>query len=92
MATILRQSTQVVVRIGPFVDVGDGFTPETGVSLSTADEAEILKAGGGNSVDASAYTWAAVTGADGWYDMTIPTGGTDTIGELVVVVHPIHGV
>lgn len=83
---ILKQSTQVVVRIGPFVDVGDGFTPETGITLGAADEAELLKAGGGASVDISARTWAAVTGADGWYDLTLTTTDTNTIGGLTVVV------
>lgn len=86
MAVLLKQSTQVDVRIGPFVDVGDGFTPETGVALSTADEAELLKADGAATVDISGATWAAVTGADGWYDLTLTTSHTDTVGELVVVV------
>ena len=86
MATILRQSTQVVVRIGPFVDVGDGFTPETGITLGAADEAEVLKAAGAATVSIAAATWAAITGADGWYDLTLTTSHTDTIGELVVVV------
>jgi len=53
MAIILRQSTQIKVRVGPFVDVSDGFTPETGVALSTADEAELLKADGAATVDIS---------------------------------------
>ena len=48
MAVHLRQSTQRIVRIGPFVDVTDGFTPETAVTLTgggdNADEAEALKA------------------------------------------------
>ena len=35
----------------------------------------------------SGATWAAVTGADGWYDLTLTTSHTDTVGELVVVVH-----
>ncbi len=87
MSTVLRQSTQIVVRVGPFVDVTDGFTPETGVALSTADEAEVLKAAGAATVDISAATWAAITGADGWYDLTLTTSHTDTVGELVIVVN-----
>src|SRR3990167_9520300 len=85
MARILRQSTQIVVRVGPFVDVGDGFTPETGIDLTTADEAEALRAGTA-TLDISAATWAAVTGADGWYDLTLTTTATNTVGELVIVV------
>ena len=86
MSMILKQSTQIVVRIGPFVDVTDGFTPEVGVLLSTADEAEALKAAGAATVDISAATWAAITGADGWYNLTLTTSHTDTIGELIIVV------
>ena len=82
----LRQSTEIKVRIGPFLDATDGKTPETGITLGAADQAEILKANGVATVDISAATWAAVTGCDGWYDLTITTAFSDTLGELVVVV------
>lgn len=87
MAIALKQSTEIKVRVGPFVDATDGFTPETGVDLSTADEAELLKANGAATVSLAAATWAAVTGADGWYDLTLTAAMTDTIGELVVAVN-----
>ncbi|MGD8237837.1 MAG: hypothetical protein PVH68_04755 [Armatimonadota bacterium] len=92
----LKQSTGVDVRIGPFVDVSDGYTPETGVTLSGADEAELLKHNGAATVDISSNTWAAVTGCDGWYDLTLTTGNTDTLGLLEIVVQddsvclPVH--
>ena len=82
----LRANTQVIVPIGPFVDVTDGFTPETGVTLSGADEAEILKHGSTTVVDISAATWAAITGMDGYYGLTITTALADTEGLLTVVV------
>lgn len=82
----LKQSTAIKVRVGPFVDVGDGFIPETGITLSGADEAELLKANGAATVDISGATWAAITGADGWYDLSLTASHTDTVGELVVVV------
>lgn len=87
MSLILRQSTQIVVRIGPVVAVGDGFTPVTSLSLSTADEAELLKAAGAGTVDISGATFAAVTGADGWYDLTLTTSHTDTVGEVIVAIN-----
>jgi hypothetical protein len=87
MAQILRQSTQVVVVIGPFVDVTDGFTPETGITLGAADEAEILKANTTTTTDISAATWAAITGCDGWYGLTLTTTHTDTVGALTVMVN-----
>ena len=89
MSQILRQSTQIVVHIGPFVDVGDGFTPETGVTLSGADQAELLKAGATSTTDISGATWAAITGADGWYALTLSTSHTDTVGPLDVIVQDL---
>lgn len=86
MTQFLRQSTQVVVRIGPFLDVNDAFTPETGVTLSGADEAELLKAAGAATVSIAAATFAAISGADGWYDLTLTASHTDTVGTLDVVV------
>ncbi len=82
----LKQSTQMKVRIGPFVDATDGVTPETAVALGTADQAELLKSNGAATVDISSNTWAAVTGSDGWYDLTLTTTDTNTLGQLLVVV------
>ncbi|MHC4636081.1 MAG: hypothetical protein ACYTBP_01615 [Planctomycetota bacterium] len=81
---ILKQSTQVIVRVGPFVDVGDGFTPQTDITLG-GDEAELLK-NGSAEVDISGRTWTAVTNCRGWYDLTLTTSDTDTVGLLTVVV------
>lgn len=86
MAIILRQSTQIVVRVGPFVDATDAVTPETGITLGAADQAEALKAAGAATADISAATWAAITGSDGWYNLTLTTSHTDTVGELEIVV------
>lgn len=82
----LKANTEIKVRIGPFVDVGDGFTPETGVALGTADEAELLKNNGAATTDISGATWAAIASCDGWYDLTLTTSHTDTEGLLTVVV------
>lgn len=82
---ILRQSTAIDIRMGPFVDATDGVTPETGVTLGAADQAEVLKADGAATV-AMAGTFAAITGADGWYDYTVATGDVDTVGEVEFVV------
>jgi hypothetical protein len=82
----LRQSTEVKVRIGPFVDVTNGYEPETGITLGAADEAELLKQNGLATVDISSATWSAVASCDGWYDLTLTTAYTDTLGHLTVVV------
>lgn len=87
MATvILRQSTQVIVRLGPFMDSLNAVTPETGVTLAAADQAELLKAAGAATVDISGNTFAAVTNCAGWYDLTLSTTDTNTVGDLTVVI------
>jgi hypothetical protein len=82
---ILKQSTSIDIRCGPFVDSTDGVTPETGITLGAADQAEVLKANGAATA-AMAGTFAAVTGSDGWYDYTAATGDVDTVGEVVFVI------
>lgn len=82
---LLKQSTAATLRVGPFMDATNGVTPETGVTLGAADQAELLKATGA-TVDISAATFAAVTGVGGWYDLSLTTSHTDTLGMLTVVV------
>ena len=89
MTLILRQSTIIKIRIGPFHDATDAVTPETGITLAAADQAEVLKAAGAATVamgTTSPEPFVAVTGADGWYDYTAPAGDVDTVGEVVFVV------
>lgn len=68
------------------MDSIDGVTPETGITLAAADQAEALKAAGAATVDISGNTWTAITGADGWYDLTLITTDTDTVGDLTIVI------
>lgn len=83
----IRKGATHKVVLGPFVDVGDGFTPETGVDISTADEAEAILHDNGTVVDISGYTWAAITTADGYYHLTLQSGITNTVGHLTIVVN-----
>lgn len=82
----LRQSTEVKVRVGSAVDATDGVTPETTLALGAADQAELLKHNGTATVDISARTFAAVTACDGWYDLTLTTTDTNTLGQTTVVI------
>ena len=82
----IRQNATHKVVVGPFVDVSDGFTPETGITLGTADEAEAILHDNGTVVDISAYTWAAITSADGYYHLTLQSGISGTVGHLTIVV------
>jgi hypothetical protein len=81
----LKANTQVIVTVGPFVDVGDGFTPQTDITLA-GDEAELIKHGSTSVVSISGATWAAVTSCRGYYSLTLTTSHTDTEGMLVVIV------
>lgn len=86
----LKADTNTEVLIGPAVAVGDGFTPVTTLSLSTADEAELIKYGGATpltvtSISANAMT--AITSADGYYTLDLSTSNTDTEGFLTVLIN-----
>lgn len=84
---VIKQSTEITVRIGPVVSVSDGFTPVTTLSISLANEAELLKAGGVATVSLATNTLTAITGADGWYNLTLTASNTDTVGELVIAIN-----
>lgn len=84
----LKADTNTEVLIGPVVAVGDGFTPVTTLSPSTADEAELIKYGGATPLtvtDINASAMTAITGADGYYTLDLSTGNTDTEGFLTVL-------
>lgn len=86
----LRADTNVEVLVGPAVAVGDGFTPVTSLSLSTADEAEIIKYNATTALvvtSISANTMTAITNADGYYTLDLSTSNTDTEGFLVVLIN-----
>ena len=86
----LRANTQVVVAIGPFVAVANGYVPVTDIVLTgagAADEAELIKHGGTTGVDISGNTWAVLnTAVDGYYNLTLTTDDTNTEGNLLVVI------
>lgn len=82
---VLRADTETIVTIGPFPDVGDGFTPQTDITLG-GDEAELLKHGSATVVDISGATWAAVANCRGYYSLTLTAAHVDTEGRLTVVV------
>jgi len=85
MTLILKQSTSIDIRVGPFVDATDAVTPEIGITLAGADQAEVLKFNGAATVT-MAGAFVAITGCDGWYDYTVAVGDVDTVGEVVFVV------
>lgn len=84
MATWLKQSTAVDLPIGPFLDSGDGNTQETSLTITQPDIR--LKKNGGNWAQKSAAQTLSHEEA-GWYEVSLSTTDTDTLGHLVLAVH-----
>ena len=82
----IRKGATHKVAIGPFPDVGDGFTPQTDIDITASNEAEAILHDNATVVDISAYTWAAIANCRGWYHLTLQTGITNTVGHLTIVV------
>jgi len=83
----LKADTETKVPIGPVVAVGDGFTPVTGLDLTIADEAVIMKHNAAAVTGITGATCTAISGADGEYNVTMTTGYTDTEGMLKVIIN-----
>ncbi len=95
----LKADTTIIVKVGPFVDVGDGFTPQTDIGdpdgnndLDGVDESYIIKH---NAADNAAIQinssgqdllWDQIDNMDGWYNLTLGTAETDTEGMLTLII------
>ena len=84
----IRQNDTGKIGVGPAVSISDGYTVVTTLALATADSAK-ARLGDDTVVDISGYTWAAVTGMDGYYDLTLQTGVTDTVGPLDILIEDV---
>lgn len=80
MAQILRQSTAVDVLIGPFVDLTDAATAETGESPS------VKLSKNGQTLAAKNDVTTPVHDADGYYNCELDTTDSNTVGTLVLTV------
>ena len=80
----LEKDAAAILKMGPFVDNGDGSTPESGLSIAQAD-IQISKNGGAfaQTSDASPTT---THDADGWYPIPLTATDTNTLGRLTVQV------
>lgn len=85
----LKQSTAVTIKFGPFVDDTDGKTAETALTIKKADVR--LSKNGGTMAAASADQGSGDAGAAhnelGYYDVSLNTTDTGTLGHLRVMVH-----
>lgn len=84
----IRQNDTGQIGVGPAVSVSDGYTIVTSLDISTADSAR-ARLGDDSTVDISGYTWAAITGMDGYYNLTLQTGITDTVGPLDILIEDV---
>lgn len=84
MASWLKQSTAVDIALGPFVDNSDGFTAETALTISQADVR--LKKNGGAWAQKNQAS-SATHEENGWYEASLDTTDTNTLGLLVVAVN-----
>lgn len=84
MPRLLKQSTAVTFRIGPFVDSTDAVTPETALTIAQAD-IQISKADGAFA-QTSATTPTTTHDADGWYQCPLTATDTGTLGMLTVQI------
>lgn len=84
MARWLKQSTSVDVPIGPFVDQTDGFTAESGLTLTQPD-IRLKKNGGAWAQKAAAQTLAHEE--NGYYEVTLDATDTNTLGLLRLAVN-----
>lgn len=80
----LKQSTTVTIQLGPFVDNTDGYTPETGLTITQAD-VRLSKNGAAFAQKNDAN--AATHDENGWYRCQINTTDTGTLGRLIVAVY-----
>lgn len=80
---LLKQSTAVTLKIGPFVDNSDGYTAETGLTISQADVR--LSKNGGNMAQKSESS-ACTHDEIGWYDCLLNSTDTNTLGRLQLMV------
>jgi hypothetical protein len=84
MATWLRVSTAVDIKIGPLLDDTDGKTAEIALTISQADVR--LAKNNGNWAQKNETTSAAHE-ENGWYEVNLNTTDTDTLGILIVAVN-----
>jgi hypothetical protein len=81
---ILRQSTAVDLPVGPFVDSTDGNTPETALTITQPD-IRLKKNGAAWAQKNAAQTLTHEE--DGYYEVSLDTTDTNTLGPLRLSVH-----
>jgi len=81
--SVLRQSTAVTIKLGPFVDATDGVTAETALTIAQAD-VRLTKNGG--DIAQKSESASATHDELGYYNVALDTTDTNTVGTLRVMV------
>ena len=84
---LIRQNATHFIPIGPFVAVGDGFTPVTNLDMNVADAAYAILHDNGTVVDISGYSLNAIANADGYYHLSLQAAISSTVGHMVIVIN-----
>lgn len=79
MGGFLRQNTSRSIKFGPFLDSGDGVTPETALVIAQSDM-QLSKDGGAFAQKNASGN--AAHDARGWYGTTLNATDTNTVGRL----------
>lgn len=80
---ILKQSTAVTIKFGPFLDATDGVTAETALTISQSD---VLLSKNFGAFAQKNETSAATHDAHGWYGVALNTTDTNTLGPIQISV------
>jgi len=84
MAKWLRQSTVVTAKIGPFVDNADGYTAETGLTITQAD---VRLSKNGAAFAQKTEATSCTHDENGWYGCPLDATDTGTLGRLQLAVN-----
>lgn len=81
---LLKQSTAVTIKLGPFLDSTDGITPETALTLSQSD---ILLSKNFGAFAQKNDSSSATHDSGGWYGVPLNTTDTATLGPIQIYVN-----
>lgn len=80
----IRQGTTTSLKIGPFLDKTDGFTAETGLTI-TQSEIKLSKNAG--AISQKSASGGATHDQLGYYSFTLDGTDTESVGRLTVLIH-----
>jgi hypothetical protein len=81
---LLKQSTAVTLKLGPFLDATDGVTAETALTLSQSD---VLLSKNFGAFAQKNDSSSATHDSSGWYGVPLNTTDTATLGPLQIHVN-----